>query len=468
MNTIVVDLDETLIKTDLLYELFFIFLKGSPLNLFKMLYWLGSGGALRLKLELAKRVQPDVGSLPYRTEIIELLKVKKRSNFKLVLASAGPHVWVQKVADHLGFFDHFIGSQDENLKGINKYEKIKDLLGIEKFIYVGDSSSDVDIWCKCGEAITVNVDKQRIQKIKGKATILQSIDDRQSFPFAMIAKQLRIHQWSKNAILFLPMVAAHTLQLDYLLNVGIAFMSFGFAASAIYILNDLVDIESDRSHHSKRNRPLAAGKLRIKYAIFLFLGLVFVALAAAFFVNESFVAVVLGYWGMNVLYTFFLKREVILDIILLSGMYTIRLFAGSEAVQVPLSQWLLSFSTLFFFSLACVKRYTELLRVERSASVKGRGYISVDGMVIFSLGIGAGVLSILVFLLYLQSPEINRLYSKIERLWVLTPLLLYWLGRIWLLAGRNEVNDDPVVFAIKDRVSWGCFVGILVIMVSAV
>lgn len=467
MEILVVDLDGTLVKTDLLYEQAFSFLKKNPLNIFKLVYWTLFTGLIGLKKNLGMLMHPKVETLPYRKDVLEFIKEKKKENFKIVLASASPKPWVDRVAGHLGLFDVVIGTEEKNLKGKDKHTEIVRSLGNEQYIYIGDSAPDVEVWKLCGAAVTVNVSPGVIREIKKSNTrIISEISDRKA-KLKVLVKQARLHQWAKNALVFLPLLAAHKFEPSLLVKCLVGFVGFGLAASAVYVFNDLIDIDADRNHHSKRNRPLAAGTLSIKDALIMFMALGVGALIVSASVDPAFMGVIVFYWALNLLYTFYLKSEVILDIIILSGMYTIRIFAGAVAVNVPVSHWLLSFSTLFFFSLACVKRFTELSRSQNKPTIDGRGYRGMDQSSVQVLGIATGMVSILVTLLYLQSPDNKSLYSDASRLWVLTPLLLYWLGRIWVLASRNEVHDDPVVFAVKDKISWICFGIILVAMVSA-
>lgn len=464
---VIVDLDETLIKTDLLYEMIFQFIKNNPLKIFQIVGWLLSGGKLGLKNQLSRVVSPKVELLPYRIEVLNHIKEAKTKGQKIGLVSASPQKWVDRVAGYLGLFDFSIGSTGRNLKGLAKHEMIQSHIGSDKYQYIGDSSCDLEIWIRCKNAVGVNLSRSVKERLHNKGIPSIFIDDRTQ-NMKVKLKQLRIHQWAKNALLFLPILAAHQIGIDSLLKVAIAFCSFSFAASSVYILNDLIDIESDRNHHSKKNRPLAAGTLSIKSAIYLLITTVIVSIIAALVLNPAVLMVVLSYYFLNLIYTFYFKKEIVLDIILLSGMYTIRLFAGAAAASVVISSWLLSFSTLFFFSLACVKRFTELARSQSKPTIDGRGYRGLDQQAVFTLGVGSGLLSILVVLFYIQSGDTNLLYSKKQNLWLITPILLYWLGRLWLLAGRNEINDDPVVFAIKDKKSWFAGIAFVVTLLMAI
>lgn len=468
MSLLVVDLDESLVKTDLLFESVIHFCKENPLNIFKLIAWFLSGGKIGLKNRIASATKFDPSRLPYRQSVIDLIKEHREKGDKIVLASASPQSWVKDVAHYLGIFDEAFGSQDYNLKGHKKYSFIAKQMNCEKFIYIGDSSVDLAIWRLCGSAITVNASKRIQNELQNHSLFIKNISDLSSrTKFSLFVKQIRIHQWAKNSLLLLPVLAAHKLDFTNAIECIYAVLSFSLASSAVYALNDLVDLSSDRNHHSKKNRPLPSGDLRIQWVVILCLVLVLGSLLIGMQINFLFIATILAYWLMNFLYSFFLKRELLLDIVLLSGMYTVRIFAGAAATGVTVSHWLLSFSTLFFFGLACVKRFTELIRSQHKQSLHGRGYIPTDATTIQILGVSSGLLSILIFLLYLQSPEVTALYPFSQRLWLLTPFLLYWQGRLWLLAGRDEVHDDPVIFALKDRKSWVCFVGILVVLLAS-
>ncbi|MGB5284500.1 MAG: UbiA family prenyltransferase, partial [Polyangiales bacterium] len=265
------------------------------------------------------------------------------------------------------------------------------------------------------------------------------------------------HQWAKNILLFVPLYFSHQYNnLNLVLTAVMAFISFSFCASSIYVLNDLVDLPADRQHRSKRNRPLAAGTLSIPEGVALSLGALALSIAlAAVFVNPKFVLVLLGYVALTTAYSFVLKQQMIIDVLALASLFTYRVFAGGAAVDVKLSPWLLAFSIFFFTSLAFVKRYSELIQVqdEVDASLKGRNYVQADIPIITSAGPSAGLLAVLVFALYINSPAMFVYYSVPEILWGICLILVYWIMRIWFLAGRNQMHDDPVLFALKDKIS---------------
>ena len=287
-------------------------------------------------------------------------------------------------------------------------------------------------------------------------------------PLKLWAKSLRFHQWIKNILIFVPLFASHRLdQPQLIINAILAFLFFGLCASSAYLLNDIIDQEDDRLHKTKRNRPFASGQLPVKYGIIAFPLLLVVAFGGALlFLPWQFTVVLACYYVVTVLYSIYLKRLMMVDVIVLGGLYTLRLIAGLFAFGMWLTFWMLAFSMFLFLSLAMVKRYTELLDASTKGSVEklpGRGYYPSDLSAVGSLGIAAGYLAVLVLALYAQEPSTLHLYKHPEVIWLSFPLLLYWISRIWILTQRGQMNDDPIVFAIKDRKS--LIVGILFVII---
>lgn len=451
-------MDDCLIKTDALYEQWFSLLKQRPLLFFTSFLWLLKGRSF-FKQQIASCTKFNAAPLPFRNDVKALLAQRKsQENTVVVLASASPLQWVQAVADHLGIFDAVLASTEQtNLKGNKKLAEIQKLTNGQSFSYAGDHNADLPIWAAASEVIAVNPSsklKAKINSLK-KPTVIITDENRNSA--RLLTKQLRPHQWVKNMLVFLPMIAGHQIfSFKTLLNGGFAFAGFSLAASFVYVLNDLLDLPSDRNHHTKKNRPFASGNLSVKWGILLLPVLLGSSLALASLLPPAFGGLILGYILLNLAYSLYLKQSVIVDIIILSLMYTLRIYAGSAATSIPVSEWLLSFSTLFFFSLACVKRYTEIIRSKTKITIDGRGYRQVDHSMISSLGVGSGLISVLIILLYLQGNEVRGLYTSPQYLWFATPVLLFWVSRIWILANRDEIHDDPVVFAVKDKVSWLC------------
>lgn len=454
---LICDLDDCLIKTDSLYEQWLMLLKKRPLLFFLSFLWFLKGKA-HLKSQIAAHTIFHAERLPYRHKVIDYIKDFKKTHesAKIVLASASPNAWVQSVANHLGIFDEAIGSESQNLKGTGKLNAIQTKWPKQPFTYIGDHSADLAIWKEAEQVVAVNPSpyvKNRVSAMNKKTVI---IEDKKS-PWKFLVKQIRPHQWVKNVLVFLPALAGHKFfNSDTLFTCVAAFTGFSFSASFVYVLNDLLDLPSDRNHHTKKNRPFASGDLSIRWGLVLLPTLLLFVAGISAFLPIGYSQWIAVYFILNIAYSFYLKQSVVVDIIALSMMYTLRVLAGGAASSVAVSEWLLSFSTLFFFSLACIKRYTEIIRSKTKITIDGRGYRQVDHSMVQTLGVGSGLISMLVILLYLQSKEVRALYHHPENLWFIEPILLFWISRIWILANRDEVHDDPVVFAVKDKTSWVC------------
>jgi 4-hydroxybenzoate polyprenyltransferase len=272
----------------------------------------------------------------------------------------------------------------------------------------------------------------------------------------VVAKALRVHQWAKNGLIFVPVAASHKLGDAAVLGHSLlAFLAFSLCASSVYLLNDMLDLEADRQHHSKCHRPFAAGQLGLLFGLIAAPLLLAVALAIAYVLPLKFLAVLGAYYVATLAYSFGLKRVVMIDVLALAGLYTVRIVAGAAATAIPLSFWLLMFAVFIFLSLAIVKRYAELhaMRQQGKLKAKGRGYQVEDIALLQSLGTAAGYLSILVLALYVNSPDISHLYRHPKLAWGLVPIMLYWISRIWMQTHRGQMHDDPLVFALKDKVS---------------
>ncbi|WII71835.1 UbiA family prenyltransferase [Bdellovibrio sp. 22V] len=456
---IVCDLDDCLLKTDLLYEQWLVLLKSKPLIFLLSPFWLLCGKAY-FKSQLAEHIPHVPKLIPFRSDVLSYLKTKNDSNnYELILASASPFVWVNEISQRLELFNQVIGSDTKtNLKGTHKLKAIKNLIGDASFSYVGDAFADLDVWRASTEIVAVNPSKslQALISTLNKPTTL--LKDVESSTLQLLAKQIRPHQWIKNILVFLPALAGHKLWNHDTFFQGLgAFAGFSLAASFVYVLNDLLDLKADRNHHTKKNRPFASGDLKIKWGVLLLPCLLLGVTLISSYLPIEYSGWIATYLFLNLAYSLYLKQSVVVDILILSMMYTLRIFAGSAATSVPVSEWLLSFSTLFFFSLACVKRYTEIIRSKNKITLDGRGYRQVDYPMVQGLGVGSGLLSVLIVLLYLQSADVRALYKTPQNLWFATPVLLFWISRIWILTNRDEVHDDPVVFAVKDKISWICF-----------
>ncbi len=457
-EVVCVDLDGTLIKSDTLWESLLLLTKSRPWELFLAVLWLCRGKA-HLKQQLAARVVPDATLLPYRPQVLQSLLELKQEGKKLVLATAADERVAHAVARYLGLFDEVIASDGEiNCAGTNKLHAIENRLGRVAFAYWGDSHADLPLWQAAAEAHVVSPSRRvsnAAQAICSPHIVFVSQRGRAS----ALAAALRPHQWVKNLLVFLPLFLSH--EWDQFAKLALAMVglaAFSAAASAIYVVNDLLDIEADRRHPSKRRRPFAAGDLSVPAGLLLSGSAGVAAFVLAFgCVSPRFTCWLAVYLALTTAYSLFLKKQLLLDVILLAGLYTLRIAAGAAAVDVPLSPWLLAFAMFFFLSLALGKRYIELRRVadRPEAVLPGRGYCADDAQLLESIGPTSGYLAVLVFCLYIDSSVVGALYRNPSVLWLICPVLLYWITRFWLLARRKQVNDDPVVFALKDKASIG-------------
>jgi 4-hydroxybenzoate polyprenyltransferase/phosphoserine phosphatase len=452
-----VDLDGTLIATDTLWESLLLLMKRRPLVLIRLLVSLVGGGRAAFKQKMADAVLPDPATLPYRPEVLAFIAEARSAGRSTHLVTAADERIARSVADHLGVFDSYSGtSAGRNLKGRRKRDYLEERFGARSFDYIGDSSADLVVWELAGRAYMVNVSPS----VKSKARRLGEpveVCPRAPFRLKPWIKELRPHQWMKNVLLFVPAILAHRYtELAILRDLILAFFAFSFCASSVYVANDLLDLESDRQHRSKKNRPLASGALTIPQGMALGVAALVAGLGISYFtLSTSFTLAVLGYIALTTVYTVYLKQKLLLDVIVLALLFTYRVIAGSIAVDVVVSSWLLAFSLFFFSGLAFVKRLGELtaLSAKQMESVPGRNYQVVDLDIVKSLGPACGVASVLVMCLYINSAEVKELYTNYQLLYLIAPVLLYWIGRVWFLAGRGMLDDDPVVFAIRDRVS---------------
>lgn len=454
---LVVDLDGTLLQSDLLLESGLAFLRTRPQHLLLPLGWLLAGKA-RLKGKLAAAVELDVATLPYDTRVLELIRKEKARGREIVLATASHRAFAEQVAAHLQLFDRVLATDGgRNLSAQAKREALIDLFGEGGFDYIGNDRADLPVWAAAGNAYVVNPGPG----VEARARQQGNVTDVMPGPggaWRHWLRSLRLHQWLKNMLVFVPLLASHRLLEPSLLGHGmIAFLLFGLCASSVYVLNDLLDLPNDRLHPRKRLRPFASGNLSLQAGLLTFPLLLVVAFGGALLLLPLPFAVALGaYYVITLAYSLALKRIMMLDVITLAILYTVRIVAGANAFPVHLTFWMLAFSMFMFLSLAMVKRYAEL-REERSngksVQTSGRGYFPDDLEMIASLGAASGYIAVMVLALYIQDPSTVALYHHPQVIWLACPVLLFWISRTWLVTHRGEMHDDPVVFAIKDRIS---------------
>jgi len=456
---LLVDLDGAILATDTLFETTILFLKKSPFIFFMLFIWLLKGKHV-LKEELSKRTHLNVETLPYRQDVIDYLEQQSKQGRKIILCTGS---WVgigQRVANQFAFISDVIATNhDGNLTGRAKAKIAKEMWGERLFDYMGNEKKDLQIWKIARRAIVVG--NEHLARAAKDVTELEKVFPLEPLSLRIWLKAIRIHQWTKNFLIFVPLLTSHSIfKPEAVISALIAYFSFCTVASASYLLNDFLDLESDRVHSTKKHRPLAAGIMSIPQGIHTGIVLLSVGIILAIlYLNVYFLFVLLGYLTLTVLYSFVLKRLQTADVISLASLFTLRIIAGAVAIGVVLSFWLLCFSMFLFLSLAMVKRVSELIHVEKqsgseSQKVTGRDYLTADIVVLQSLGGASGFMSVLVFALYINSEQVVKMYSSPEFLWLVVPVVGYWVMRIWITAARGQMDDDPVSFAIQDKQSW--------------
>lgn len=453
-----VDLDGTLIKSDWMLEAILAMVSNKPTSIFQIALWLTKGRS-NLKQHLAEAVTIDIASLPINREFFEFLKEEKSNARELILISASDQKAVTAVSDHYDLFDAAIGSDGTiNLKSEAKLARIQKYVEGGGFSYAGNSAADLAVWQGADEIIVVNAESSIAEKAKSLDTEQQPILEFDKPPTLLprLLKAMRPHQWLKNFLIFLPLILSHQLgEPDLLMLTVLAFVSFSLCASSVYFLNDLLDIESDRLHNSKSKRPFAAGTLPLEYGVFGAPLLFLLSLVFASLVGVQFFAVLIGYSLITCLYSLYLKRLYLLDVVTLSLLYTLRIIAGSAAIAITTTDWLIAFSGFLFLGLALLKRTTELrnLVIDGQVSTRGRDYNTDRLLVVAVLGIMSSAASILVFMVYISAANITYLYSSPALLWAICPLLIAMLARVWLKSYAGTLDEDPVLFASHDRLS---------------
>ena len=447
-----VDLDGTLVKLDTLHQAVLSLLRRAPLTLLNLPRWIKLGRA-HTKHQVAQHAPLNVATLPYNQALLAHLKQQKASGRQLVLVTAANERTAHAVADHLQLFDDVLASTEtHNLFGSAKRDALQQRY--PTFDYAGDSPSDLPVWQAARHAILVNPHP--------KARATQPADlliEERTPPLNTLMRALRIHQWIKNLLLFTPLLLAHRITESIpLTQTLLAFLAFSLTASAIYLLNDLLDLAADQHHPRKRNRPLAAGDLQLINGLRLIPLLLLIALPLTLLLPPLFNQLLLLYLLLTTLYSIQLKRRFGWDLLLLTLLYNLRIFAGGAASQTPVSAWLIAFSGLFFLSLALAKRCTELIDLTTQnpteAHHRERPYQPHQYRPLFRIGLLTALLSGLVLTGYLLSDKVQQLYSQPHLLWGLLPLLLFWLLRIWQRVLNGTLHDDPLVATISDPITY--------------
>jgi len=469
-----VDLDGTLIAGDVTQESVLAAIRRDPLVLLRLPALLLRGRAT-MKRALAQQVRPDVTVLPYRPELLEYLRDERRAGRRIVLATASDRIYAESVAEAVDLFDDVLASEGHtNLKGANKLVAIQEYCrqhGYSEFAYAGDALADVPIWRAAAE-VHVVAPGPMVRRAAAQLGKPLQVHVRRRGIARAVWRALRPIQWVKNVLLFVPLLLGHEFgNMQKLLACCLAFVAFSACASAVYVLNDLLDIEADRHHPVKRKRPFASGALPIAYGPLLVAGcLAFGITLSLVALPGEFAAYVGLYLVVNCLYSFWLKQKLVLDVLLLAGMYVLRIIMGGVAAELVVSEWLMALSMFLFTSLAFAKRHAELARLsdEDQQTARGRGYRVEDLSLIESVGPTSGYLAVLVLALYINSENatMKQLYTHPRALWLICPLLLYWITRLWFVVKRRELNEDPLLYALRDRV--GIVIGILVFALAVI
>jgi 4-hydroxybenzoate polyprenyltransferase/phosphoserine phosphatase len=464
-----VDLDGTLVKSDTFVDSLMVLARRHPMALLRTPLWAVKGKA-HLKSQVAALAALDVVHLPYNRPLLEYLRDEHASGRKLYLATGADRVLARRVADHLGIFDDVIASDGAvNLTGNNKLQHLEQRFASDGFDYIGNALPDLPLLKNAQRAMLANPDLRLNSALKSRnINVSRKFIDRASAPVTL-AKALRLHQWAKNLLVFLPLLLAHTIRLGPVLIAVTAFFCFSFIASATYIFNDLLDLEADRVHLNKRKRAFAAGDLSVAAGLAISFLLATLSLTMAAYLRPRFLLFLLLYLVTTLAYSLVLKRIVLLDVVILSGLYTVRMVAGAAATDTLISPWLAAFSIFFFLSLAMVKRFSELqnLHTRGMNPTSARGYLLSDIEQLRSFGTSSAYASIVIFALYINGRDVTALYHHPGRMWLITPLMILWVSRVWLLASRGQLDEDPVVFALEDRMSLLLCLGVLLIAYSA-
>ncbi len=465
-----VDLDGTLVRTDILGELLIGLAKKDIPGFFCLPFWFLKGKAV-FKAEISKRVDLDPTHLPFNERFLEHLKQEKRKGRRLVLVTAETEAVARKVSGHLGLFDDvFCSTPSENLCADRKAKLLVARFGEKGFDYAGNNRSDLKVWEHAFTAIAVESPGAVTRSLRKRGMDVVEFASAKH-RWKDFLRAFRAHHWVKNVLFFVPAAAAHRLLEPQLFReTFIAFCAFGFCASAGYILNDLFDLEADRRHSRKKERPFATGRLSVWNGMVLVPVLLAVGLALGGCLPAGFVNLLAAYLLATFIYSFVLKRLMIVDVIFLAMLYAFRVFVGAYIGGVPISNWFMAFSVFFFFSLALAKRVAEFSIPAYAGQAEGifrsRGYTGGDLSFLQNLAVSSGCLSVLVLALYVSSREVVALYSRPKVLWFICPFLLYWINRVLLIAHRGQMRDDPVVFAIKDFPSYvvGACIGLLLLL----
>ncbi|MGD0627721.1 MAG: UbiA family prenyltransferase [Terracidiphilus sp.] len=470
LRPLCVDLDGTLVKSDTLVDSLLALARRHPAAMFKLPGRLLDGKAA-FKAFVTESVSLDVAHLPYNRKLLQYLNQERALGRDIFLATGADAHLAHRVADHLGIFAGVLGSDGAtNLTGEKKLEVLRSRLGSSSFDYIGNDSPDLPLLAHATEAMVANPSLRLRMRLRARGIRPKHVFSEGRPTLQSLLKAVRPHQWAKNLLIFLPLLCSHALTAGKLLTGLAAFCCFSLAASSAYLINDLVDVEADRRHPRKRLRPFAAGDVPALTGISIAVIFLLAGLIGADLLPGKFFVWLLIYLATTLAYSFYLKRVALVDVMVLSGLYSLRMLAGGSVMQTPISHWLAGFSMFLFLSLAIVKRFAELenLRATNDLPKNGRGYLVNDLDQLRSFGTASAYASVVIFAIYITGPDVVKLYHQPRLLWLSVPLIILWINRVWLLASRGELNEDPVAFALTDPMSQAIGIGVVILALLAI
>lgn len=465
-----VDLDGTLVKSDTLVDSLLVLARSRPRLLLQLPGAMLHGKAA-FKAFVTSHIELDVTHLPYNRKLLHYLQQERARGRELYLATGADKRLAERVAQHLGIFNGVLGSNGTtNLTGKKKLAILHSHFGQDGFAYIGNSTADLPLLADASEKMLANPSSALRSSIRKRGIAPSHVFEERSNLLRSLLKAFRPHQWAKNLLIFLPPLLAHHRALSVFVQAFLAFLCFCCTASATYLINDLLDIDADRRSPQKRSRPFASGDLSPATGLFASAALLILGIALARILSLDFLYWLGLYIVSTLAYSLYLKRVALVDVLVLSGLYTVRILAGGAATNTPISHWLAGFAIFLFLSLAIVKRFAELehIRLAGKQLKNGRGYLMTDVEQMRAFGTASAFAAVVVFANYIGSQDVIKLYSHARYLWLIVPFMILWTSRVWLLASRGELNEDPVAFALTDLPSLlmgGC---VLVIVLLAI
>lgn len=453
---LIVDLDETLLRTDTLLEVIAHLGSSDPAKLMVAIGAL-SKGRPAFKRALTEASDLGISGLPVRADLLAWLQGEKSRGREIHLVTGADQAMADAVAAHFGLFDSATGSADGvNLKGRNKQAFLRQRFP-DGYVYAGDNPADLHVWRDANGIVLAGVsDATRRKAIVLQKPIEADFTNPATRP-GLWVEALRLHHWTKNLLVFVPLILSGLYsEPSAILAAVMAFAAIGLVASGGYIVNDLADLAADRAHRTKHARALASGRLPLKYGfaaapLLILAGLVLAALGGW----QALIAIA-AYLVITLTYSFWLKRKPVVDVMVLAALFTLRLLAGTVIIGAEISFWLLSFAAFFFLSLSLAKRHAEIVNMPAGTPLNGRGYTGDDAPFTLATGLTSGMAALVILSLYVaEDASPLALYGEPALLWAAPVLVGAWVLRIWLLAHRGTLRDDPVSFAVTDPVSIG-------------